>query len=487
MIKRTIIASLAVLMLAACSQNPVVNYKLWYDWPERYLPDFSTLGEPDVQGVKTNIDLEGIDDTKNHFCGLFETTLKVKTEEEYTFILTTDDGSKLYVDGDLIIVSDGARGPIEEKATKVLQKGKHAIKVEWFDFDKGQSMVFRYSTPTIKERELDKTRMFREDRASRRHAFVKPQVKETYKRFAAWKGDDEVLVYPILTDVHTCGRYSFRHIGYSTVAARMFDADFMVNLGDIGINAYPATVDAEYAKWIMDNVRAEMDKYDGIWLYAPGNHDWDAGEGRYNTEQELQDLYQKPWEGRAAGNLHLIPERTYGWYDIPEKNFRVFFLNSCTTRTMGPDYYMYGDEELEWLRNMLEETDPSKHVIVLSHYMPHPMGRWSNSKPTENTLAHNQALMDLLSEYSQKRTIVGMMTGDSHTNDYIKYNGVNYFVSQGYGWVVPDLMLPTNHHAFFDYTKTLCIDVVAVKPAKCEVHTFRIGAGGAEYDCVFSY
>ena len=81
MIKRTIIASLAVLMLAACSQNPVVNYKLWYDWPERYLPDFSTLGEPDLQGVKTNIDLEGIDDTKNHFCGLFETTLKVKTEE----------------------------------------------------------------------------------------------------------------------------------------------------------------------------------------------------------------------------------------------------------------------------------------------------------------------------------------------------------------------------------------------------------------------
>ena len=53
--------------------------------------------------------------------------------------------------------------------------------------------------------------------------------------------------------------------------------------------------------------------------------------------------------------------------------------------------------------------------------------------------------------------------------------------------MVPDLMLPTNHPAFFDYKNTLCIDVVAVKPAKREVHTFRIGAGGAEYDCVFSY
>ena len=48
-------------------------------------------------------------------------------------------------------------------------------------------------------------------------------------------------------------------------------------------------------------------------------------------------------------------------------------------------------------------------------------------------------------------------------------------------------MLPTNRHAFFDYKETLCIDVVAVKPSTREVHTFRIGAGGADYDCEFTY
>ena len=118
------------------------------------------------------------------------------------------------------------------------------------------------------------------------------------------------------------------------------------------------------------------------------------------------------------------------------------------------------------------------------------MGRWttSASKPDIHRLDQDQKLMETLSAFkADGGTLVGMITGDSHTNDYICENGVNYFISQGYGWIVPDLMLPTNRHAFFDYKQSLCIDVVAVKPAKREVHTFRIGAGGADYDCAFGY
>ena len=80
-----------------------------------------------------------------------------------------------------------------------------------------------------------------------------------------------------------------------------------------------------------------------------------------------------------------------------------------------------------------------------------------------------------------------MFTGDSHVNDYDRTDGVNYYISQGYGWNGPEMLLPTNKHAYFDYRQCLCIDVVAVKPAKREVHTFRIGAGGEEYDYQFEY
>ena len=96
--------------------------------------------------------------------------------------------------------------------------------------------------------------------------------------------------------------------------------------------------------------------------------------------------------------------------------------------------------------------------------------------------------MGILSDFKHSGgTMVAMICGDTHTNDYVRYNDVNYYISQGYGWIVPDLMLPGARHAFFDYKQMMCVDVIAVKPSKREVHSFRIGAGGAEYDFGFSY
>ena len=118
--RKNLFALGALLALAACSPKPEVGFKIWHDWPQRHLPDFSTLGEPDIQGTKWNLDLVDIDDTKNHFCVLFEAPLNVKKEEPYSFTLTTDDGSKLYIDGEMLIENDGAHGPIEKKAEKTL-------------------------------------------------------------------------------------------------------------------------------------------------------------------------------------------------------------------------------------------------------------------------------------------------------------------------------------------------------------------------------
>ena len=83
--KRLIIALTTLLLLASCGDRTApVNYKIWYHWPERFLPDFSSLAEPDLQGTKLNIDLRGIDDTLNHYCMLIEAPFKVKTEEDYS-------------------------------------------------------------------------------------------------------------------------------------------------------------------------------------------------------------------------------------------------------------------------------------------------------------------------------------------------------------------------------------------------------------------
>ena len=349
------------------------------------------------------------------------------------------------------------------------------------------SIVFRYSTPTIKGREFNDKVLFKEDKLSGKDGFVKPQVTETYGRFKEWKGDDEAVVFPILTDVHTAGRFTYRHIGYAARAAKMFGADFMALLGDIGLNSYPATVDAKYAQFIVDNTRDQMLKYNGMWLFSPGNHDWDAGEGRYFTEEELSAIFQQPWQEKGGENLHIMPGKTYGWYDIPQKDFRIIFLNSEATRTLGEYYYCYGEEQLAWLDALLEATPEGMNVLLLSHWMPHPMGVWNAVSMNPVGKESYSKMTDLLASHVGKINLVGLFTGDSHVNNFTKKDGVNYFVTQGYGWVSPDVMLPGQAHAVFDYRKSLCIDVIAVKPATREVHTFRVGAGGADFDCTFTY
>ena len=272
--KKLIIALTTLLLLASCGDRTApVNYKIWYNWPERFLPDFSTLGEPDVQGVKRNLDLLDIVDTINHYAALFETTLKVGKTEEYTFNITTDDGSRFYIDGELMIENDGAHRPIQKFCTKTLEKGRHELRLEFFDYDKLQTLEFLYSTPTIAERRFNDNIEKEQDRLTSRKGFVKPQVKEAWKRFAAWKGDDEVLVFPLLTDIHSNNNFQYKHIGYASVAGKMFGADFMALLGDIGLNSIPTTLDKNEAKKMIDNTLAQMRKWDGMWIFAPGNHD----------------------------------------------------------------------------------------------------------------------------------------------------------------------------------------------------------------------
>ena len=489
-----LLAALGTLLAGACcgEQEPVVHYQLWYNWPERYLPDFSTLGAPDLTGVKKNLDLEELPDSANHFAVLFETDLRVKKAEEYSFKLCTDDGSRFYVDGELLLENDGAHGPILKEVSLPLAKGTHKLLIEFFDYDKGQTLDFLYSTPTILWRPLNTHILEEEDALTSDDRFVMPQIEEAYARFAEWKGEDEVLCYPILTDIHTAGRFSYKHIGYAAKAAPLFGFDFMALLGDIGLNSYPATLDSVYAASVVRNTLEQMNQYDGIWLYAPGNHDWDAGKGKENyfTEEEISATFQKPWQEKAGEAYRLVPGKTWGWYDVPGKDIRIILLNSTGTRTLGDSYYLFDEPQQEWLKGLLADTPKDKTVLVMAHYMPHPMGRWNmvSSVNQTHTLENNIRLMAVLSDFVHDGgTLAGMLCGDSHANCHVDYNDVDYYITQGYGWVSPDLMIEGTTHAFFDYRQMMCVDVIAVKPEKREVHTFRIGAGGADYDYKWTY
>ena len=473
-----------------------VRYKLYLNYNGRMVPDFTTLGEPNETGTTDCIDLEGLDcENGDHYAMSFEYDLKVKNEDTYTFRLCSDDGSNLYIDGKKLIDNDGEHGPVFKEADIKLTKGTHLVRVDYFEYHKSQSLTLYYKNSSIPDYiplGLKSTNALPK--------FVVPQAKETAKRVKAWKGNDEVIIFPILTDVHTCNRTTYKHIGYMVEMDKYFGYDFMVNLGDIGLNTEPAHSLQSFADMIINNIRNEMAKYKGVFLFAPGNHEYDGGGGRHITSGELSELFQKPSLPYANGNLHLTDGNCWSYYDVPGKNLRLITLNSQNTETIGT-YYTYGMEQLEWLVKLLNATPAGTDVLVFSHYMPHQIGRWPNSK--ERNDASCNALMTVLSAYANKQNgkeaglkwdfskangrLLGLFTGDSHLNAHVKENGVNYFISQGYGRAENKILKPEQKRAWFNSRQSLCCDVVVIKPATREIHTFRIGAGGAEMDYRFRY
>ncbi len=101
------------------------------DWKE--LPDFSKL-TPHREGAIDDgvIDLK-FDDYKNEYGVVFTGTLRAPKAATYTFYITSDDGSRLLIDGKEIAKFDGIHpaGDIKEGKAK-LDAGEHQFRLEFF-------------------------------------------------------------------------------------------------------------------------------------------------------------------------------------------------------------------------------------------------------------------------------------------------------------------------------------------------------------------
>lgn len=74
----------------------------------------------------------GLSDIYEWFSIVYTGKFYLKEQEFFYFRLTSDDGSRLYIDGDLIIDHDGQHSPIPKFGKVQLEKGIHDIKVEYF-------------------------------------------------------------------------------------------------------------------------------------------------------------------------------------------------------------------------------------------------------------------------------------------------------------------------------------------------------------------
>lgn len=101
---------------------PNVTYTYYEgDWDR--LPDFAKL-QPRATGKASGFDLT-LARRPNNFAMKFEGYLRIDRDGDYRFHLTSDDGSKLFLDGKLAVANDGIHPPSTVGGSVKLTKGVH--------------------------------------------------------------------------------------------------------------------------------------------------------------------------------------------------------------------------------------------------------------------------------------------------------------------------------------------------------------------------
>ncbi len=84
----------------------------------------------------------------NLFVSQVTGNLNISTAGSYTFRLSSDDGSRLAIDGTTVINHDGLHGATPPKeGTVTLTTGYHALRIDHFERDGGQQITLEWRTP----------------------------------------------------------------------------------------------------------------------------------------------------------------------------------------------------------------------------------------------------------------------------------------------------------------------------------------------------
>lgn len=127
------------------NHRPGLHY--WYDEPTDPINMTAALGNNfKSAGVADNINID-LKKRPEKFVLRFEGFVKVDKEGLYEFHLSSDDGSKLWLNGAELINNDGDHGLEEKSGKALLRKGLHAIKVVYFDSGGGNGLKLQFTPP----------------------------------------------------------------------------------------------------------------------------------------------------------------------------------------------------------------------------------------------------------------------------------------------------------------------------------------------------
>lgn len=132
-----------------------LEYRFFRDTWQK-LPDFDSLKPETVAKLeKGYFDITPA--TREFSFGfVFAGTLKVPADGEYTFVVDSDDGSRLSINGQEVVQYDGIHGLGQPRTGKItLKQGRLPIRVDYFQGPTGaKGLVVKWSGPGFEQRSL---------------------------------------------------------------------------------------------------------------------------------------------------------------------------------------------------------------------------------------------------------------------------------------------------------------------------------------------
>ena len=106
--------------------------------------------EVDVLDFKTeDAFAEGIKEgfPPNYFQAVFTGQFEIRQPGEYTFMTTSDDGSRVYINKGLVVDNWGLHGPREKTGKVFLKEGLHDVRINFYENAGGAYLTFKYNGP----------------------------------------------------------------------------------------------------------------------------------------------------------------------------------------------------------------------------------------------------------------------------------------------------------------------------------------------------
>jgi len=123
------------------------------DGPLTELPEFDSL-QPVKQGPTDSLVYKKLAEREQRIAFIFNGQLEVAREGDYLFTVYSDDGSKLFIEDELLIDNDGKHDYEPESGMIKLTQGTHDLKLTYFNNNWAEGLTVMYEGPEMKKQML---------------------------------------------------------------------------------------------------------------------------------------------------------------------------------------------------------------------------------------------------------------------------------------------------------------------------------------------